>query len=661
LLFRWNTQRRIAESRSSGSLSSSCSDDERSRRNGDRHSDDRRRRSLGSAAASPHTEEPYYAPFSRAILSPSDPVDVATIEEGARCARHMLAIYTWMLYCHRYPLSGTARLVGRCLRRKLGCGGGGTTTRTSCDEYEPCADVEGGGGGGDGGVATGVEEMRRETIVGDNFLGVHEATMLAHAGLDRSDVAYASFEAGGFYETPYCVVVDRERNSVVLSIRGSLTLEDCVVDVLLDPCPLDALGEEHGFDGTGQRCHGGVLECAQWLHEDLMRCVVGGGGGARACGMGGGRAFSHRKCCAIERCCWKERFPRRITDLEHSKRRVAVRAEVEESFGLARRRKGTIICSSDGAGSSPFAPWLSSDVMADASFSCFRCMVLSPKLLTRFSLVLGRSRGRTRRHKTLQKLLLGDGAPFPDYTLRIVGHSLGAGIGVILSLMLRGTFPNLRCICYSPPGGLLTWDLARRCSEFVTSFVLDSDIVPRLSLDNMERLRDEVLHLIARVKLSKYEIARRIFWHGVCGEAELGDLDFLIQQNEDMLYPHDAVPDSDFVRQLQRFDAAQRERRSIRGAARAVSLYPPGDIVHLVKTGQSERCLHGLAGCLTCFASNAGSQYTPMRKENDDFNEIEISPTLWTDHFPDRVCVEMERMADRFGLDTTLGSPPDCG
>lgn len=91
------------------------------------------------------------------------------------------------------------------------------------------------------------------------------------------------------------------------------------------------------------------------------------------------------------------------------------------------------------------------------------------------------------RHKILDTLLLGEHAQCRDYTLRIVGHSLGAGIGVILSLMLRNKFPNLRCLCYSPPGGLLTWELATSCSDFVSSFVLDSDIVPRLSLNNMER------------------------------------------------------------------------------------------------------------------------------------------------------------------------------
>eukprot|EP00581_Thalassiosira_minuscula_P017688 CAMPEP_0183719448 /NCGR_PEP_ID=MMETSP0737-20130205/12381_1 /TAXON_ID=385413 /ORGANISM="Thalassiosira miniscula, Strain CCMP1093" /LENGTH=920 /DNA_ID=CAMNT_0025949167 /DNA_START=269 /DNA_END=3028 /DNA_ORIENTATION=- len=463
--------------------------------------------------------EEAYRSFSRTVLSPTNPEDYALMEEGARFARHQLAIYTWILYYYQFPVTGTLRLIGQSLKTKLlQCNNHNNNSTAIADRtsrrsnpYDPVLpDIEGGlvtdDANGDTHAPSDQQQPplhpNNETIVGDNFLHIHEATMLAHANLTKSDIAYASFEAG-FYETPYCIIIDRKWKSIVVSIRGSLTLEDCVVDVLLDPSPLDGLGEKYGFNGAGQYCHGGVVECANWLHDDLMR------------------------------------------------------------------------------------------------------------------------------HKILQGLLLGDTAQYPGYSLRIVGHSLGAGIGVILSLMLRNTYPALRCLCYSPPGGLLTWELARECSEFVNSFVLDSDIVPRLSVNNMERLRDEVLHLIARVKLSKYEIAQRIFWHGVCGDVELGDLDFLIQQNEDMLYAPDNVPDSDFKRQLQRFEMIQQERRSSRGLARSISLYPPGRITHLVKTGQTKNCLHGLAGCITCGASNAGAEYTPIQKENDDFNEIEISPTLW--------------------------------
>jgi sn1-specific diacylglycerol lipase len=101
----------------------------------------------------------------------------------------------------------------------------------------------------------------------------------------------------------------------------------------------------------------------------------------------------------------------------------------------------------------------------------------------------------------LDKLLVGHRAKFPHYTLRIVGHSLGAGCATILGFMLRKRFPSLRVTAISPPGGFLSEKLATGCKDFVTSFVLDSDLVPRLSVKTMEHIRDEVLSLIGRIKV----------------------------------------------------------------------------------------------------------------------------------------------------------------
>jgi hypothetical protein len=190
---------------------------------------------------SPSRANEEYQSFSRVVLSPLISLDASAIIEGAHFARHQLAIYTWILYYYEYPITGSLRLIGRALRQQMNC-----------------AD------------ATAYSPNRQERIVGDNFLHIHEATMLAHAGLQKADIAYATFEAG-FYETPYCIIIDRQWKTVVLSIRGSLTLEDCVVDVLLDPCPLDSSGEQFGFDGAGQYCHGGVFGCTRWLYDDLER------------------------------------------------------------------------------------------------------------------------------------------------------------------------------------------------------------------------------------------------------------------------------------------------------------------------------------------------------------------------------------------------------
>jgi len=223
-------------------------------------------------------DEEAYSSYSRKVLCPSNNTDdYSLLEEGARFARHQLAIYTWILYYYQYPVSGTFRLIGRSIKARIKCSSSTSTTTTqessrrgSNSSYEPCSlDIESDGNNITNSGSARLE-LEQEIINGDNFLHIHEATMLAHAGLEKADVAYANFEAG-FYETPYCIIIDRKWKSIVLSIRGSLTLEDCVVDVLLDPCPLDALGEKYGFAGVGQHCHGGVLECTNWLHEDLLR------------------------------------------------------------------------------------------------------------------------------------------------------------------------------------------------------------------------------------------------------------------------------------------------------------------------------------------------------------------------------------------------------
>lgn len=75
----------------------------------------------------------------------------------------------------------------------------------------------------------------------------------------------------------------------------------------------------------------------------------------------------------------------------------------------------------------------------------------------------------------------------------ITGHSLGGGTAVILSLKLRSRYPNLRCISYSPPGGLISKNLAEFTKKFVMSVVVGDDIVPRLSLHSIHTLKADIL------------------------------------------------------------------------------------------------------------------------------------------------------------------------
>mmetsp|Transcript_31503 Transcript_31503/g.69813 ORF Transcript_31503/g.69813 Transcript_31503/m.69813 type:complete len:1001 (+) Transcript_31503:383-3385(+) len=482
-----------------------------------------------------HTDtRTWYETTRRSVLCRNDETDRAAIAEGARFSRHALAIYTWVLYVYMHPIKGPCKLacapcMGRTKGRSQSQRRGGLRQRGS-----PSSDA---------GLLDETDDSDEEysysscptddgRIIGDNCCHAHRAALLAHAGLDDSDLIYAQLNSS-FKETPYCIVVDHRWKSVVLSIRGTLSIEDCVVDVLVDPEGLEELGNEHGFDAKGQACHSGVLAETRWLLSDL------------------------------------------------------------------------------------------------------------------------------KQHRILDRLLVGPNAEYPHYNLRIVGHSLGAACSVLLSYMLKRNFPNLRCTCISPPGGFLTWKMATECKDFVTSFVLDSDIVPRLSVDSMEHLRNEILQLFGRIKVPKAEVLE----HAISGALPCmssrseEDLDVLVANNAQLLHPPGSIlPDTEYARQLERVKEIQSERRKSRAGLRDIPLYPPGRICHLVKTGEKKQCGHGMRKCLTCFTTNIGSEYTAVWIENDDLNEIVVSPTLWTDHFPDRVCLEIEGVATNFGIDTSLGS-----
>ena len=94
--------------------------------------------------------------------------------------------------------------------------------------------------------------------------------------------------------------------------------------------------------------------------------------------------------------------------------------------------------------------------------------------------------------------------------VRIVGHSLGAGVAALAGLLLRSSEPalssddtrGLHCYAYSCPLATISPRLAKDMEPFTTSVVLGNDIVPRASVRNFERARDKLLSLIAQSKRS---------------------------------------------------------------------------------------------------------------------------------------------------------------
>ena len=453
----------------------------------------------------------HYERETRCILMRQNAIDMAALEEGARYAKYALAIYTWVLYLYVHPVTGISRLATKgccaCVSRKRRRSDNGLAPPHFGDEFM----------------------ASNGRIEGDNMCQAHKNALLLTAGLEEADLVYAQLKSG-FRDNPYCILLDHEWKSVVVSIRGTFSLEDCVTDVLIEPESVGQLGVDFGFDADDQYCHGGMLIWVRNIHRDLQR------------------------------------------------------------------------------------------------------------------------------HQLLEKLLLGPNALYPDYCLRLVGHSLGAATCTLLSYMLRQRFPNLRCVNYSPPGCSVSWDLAVGCKDWCSTFVLDSDIVPRLSLDSMELWRDEILELIGRIKVPKVEVARRFLKVsdgnscGVCFDPPIDNPDNEIDDMDDILYGEGEAPETEYSRQLERFQRIQEERRRSRGEARSVKLFPPGKMIHLVKTGEKRGCIPGIARALTCCTTNFGFDYTPVWINNDDLDEIVISPQMGTDHFPNRMLNVLDDVSKDYGL-----------
>ena len=415
--------------------------------------------------------------FERRKLDKDNHDDFKALEEAARFSRYALSVYTWMLYSYMFPLSSPwalcASLCGLNCRRK-----------------------------------------RRRAAPGDVCCGLHTAGFLLHSGLKLDDIVYSQYK-NDIGMSPYCILLDREWKSVVIVVRGTLSLSDCVTDALAEPVEIAEAGRKWGFDGEGEWAHKGILSTAEWIRMDL------------------------------------------------------------EEHGL------------------------------------------------------------------LDKLMLGDSARFKNYQLKITGHSLGAGCAALLSLMLSSKFPSLRCLAFSPPGSLTSLSMSRRMSSFTTSYVLNADLVPRLSFLSMEKMRGDVLRLICRIKVSKIRVLKTAVALNGKNRSQIID---------DLLYEEEEVPDTDFKRRLERFDQVQDRVRTRRGR-KDIRLYPPGRIMHFVKTSQSNPCCCRLLKCVC----PTRTTYTAVWAELSDFEEILISPSMALDHFPDRVCSAIEATAGEWDIDARPG------
>ena len=150
--------------------------------------------------------------------------DLHAVAEAAWFYKYAAASYGWVAIMLIKPLTGTLKMFYYVFRH--------LTCFPSKDSKKYVNDI--------------CFQLRRLAI----------RTVLDH--LREQDIVYATFKHS-IQMTPYFIAVDHEWKSVVLSIRGTMSLESLLADITLTPESLEEVGKECGFDGAGHHCHRGML------------------------------------------------------------------------------------------------------------------------------------------------------------------------------------------------------------------------------------------------------------------------------------------------------------------------------------------------------------------------------------------------------------------
>ncbi|XP_023278447.1 sn1-specific diacylglycerol lipase beta [Seriola lalandi dorsalis] len=239
-------------------------------------------------------------------------------------------------------------------------------------------------------------------------------------------------------------------------------------------------------------------------------------------------------------------------------------------------------------------------------------------------------KGMSQAAGYIYKKLVNDGilnqafSVAPEYKLVITGHSLGAGTASLLAILLRNSFPTLQCYAFSPPGGLLSKALADYSKDFVLSVVLGKDLVPRLSIPNMEDLKRRILKIVSNCNKPKYRILLQGCWYELFG----GDPDDFPTEMENRREEELSQPllgeESLIIRHSSSYQSLASDDSPAHKAAH-LPLFLPGRILYITEDGPSRR---------PCFSQ---VRYRAEWSSEEAFRSILISPSMLADHMPDIV------------------------
>ncbi|UJR34101.1 hypothetical protein I4U23_021511 [Adineta vaga] len=205
---------------------------------------------------------------------------------------------------------------------------------------------------------------------------------------------------------------------------------------------------------------------------------------------------------------------------------------------------------------------------------------------------------------------------YPDYELVICGYSLGAGIAAILALLLKPTYPHLKCYGIAMPGSVLSENLALATRHFIYAYVVDVDMIGRASIRSLEHLRDRIIDALDKCNRNKMRVLtmtlvetlrkRRQAFHSMNSRTQT-----LI---DDSLLPSNTIETTNT-------EATVTQIVLTRRSGERQHLVMPGTIIHLYSTHR-----------VGLFSRKIS--YRACMSAYNHFSQLIVHPRMWLDHFP---------------------------
>lgn len=161
-----------------------------------------------------------------------DSIDLIELENIARCSVFALAIYTHLVLIYMRPCTGMCRLCtsGMCFRRN-----GRNKCPCCCNCYPIRTYMKKSDNLKYHTTKNSISIYTETVIKGDNFCGLnHSGLNIITEHLSNTELLFVSFVNDTSHKV-YAILLDHDKEQVIIVIRGTLSLEDCITDVICEP------------------------------------------------------------------------------------------------------------------------------------------------------------------------------------------------------------------------------------------------------------------------------------------------------------------------------------------------------------------------------------------------------------------------------------------